>query len=381
MLVNTPPMGWNTWNTFAENINESVICRAADRIVELGLDKVGYQYVVIDDCWSERERDPKTHKIVPDHIKFPNGMKVVADYIHSKGLKFGMYSCDGVRTCANYPGSYDHEFLDAETFAEFGCDFLKYDNCFKPEHFAGPVLYRRMGNALRQCGRDILFSACNWGAENTWAWIRSTGAHMYRSTGDIFDSFASFAAIAKSQVPKFAFSGPQCFNDMDMLTVGMFNEGHVARGGCTFEEYRTEFALWALMGTPLMLGCNLETIKPEVLELITNRELIAFNQDPECRPAYPVQVFGAPDGVPDRLVLARMLADGDYAVGFFNLMDHEANMHCLFEQMGFPVLSGYGLRFTDVFTGEDLGLKQELLHLGKLVPHSCRVFRAHPEKV
>ena len=142
MLSKTPPMGFNTWNTFGENINEQIIKETADKMVELGLRDCGYEYLVIDDCWSKRERDPQTGKIVPDEEKFPNGMKAVSDYVHSKGLKFGMYSCAGTRTCADYPGSFDHEYLDAETFAEYGVDFLKYDFCYKPDSANGPLLYR-----------------------------------------------------------------------------------------------------------------------------------------------------------------------------------------------------------------------------------------------
>ena len=173
-------MGFNTWNTFAENISEDVIIETADKMVETGLLKAGYEYLVIDDCWSEKERDPETGKIVPDKEKFPHGMKYVSDYVHSKGLKFGMYSCAGTRTCADYPGSFDHEYLDAKTFAEYGADFLKYDFCYKPETAHGPTLYRKMGMALRNCGREILCSACNWGSDDVNKWIRSAGAHMYR---------------------------------------------------------------------------------------------------------------------------------------------------------------------------------------------------------
>ena len=153
MLAMTPPMGWNTWNTFGPNINEELIRQSADAFVELGLPRYGYEYVVIDDCWSEYNRDPVTDRIVASHEKFPNGMKAVGDYIHSKGLKFGMYSCAGMRTCADYPGSFDHEFLDADTFAGFGVDFLKYDNCYRPVSSHTETMYRRMGMALRAWGR------------------------------------------------------------------------------------------------------------------------------------------------------------------------------------------------------------------------------------
>ena len=162
MLVNTPPMGWNSWNTFGTNISEDLIKETADAMVDTGLAAAGYNYVVIDDCWSLRERGADG-RIVPDPEKFPSGMKALADYVHSKGLKFGMYSCDGPLTCAGYPGSYNNEFIDAQTFADWGVDFLKYDNCYKPEH-DGYFLYNRMSMALKSTGRDILFSACNWGA-------------------------------------------------------------------------------------------------------------------------------------------------------------------------------------------------------------------------
>ena len=288
MLIPTPPMGWNTWNTFGNNISEALIKAAADRVVELGLREAGYTNIVIDDCWSLRERDPRTHEIVADPAKFPGGLKALADYIHGRGLKFGMYSCAGVRTCTDYPGSFGHEFLDARTFASFGVDFLKYDYCNVPVSGQAPLLYRRMGQALRACGRDILFSACNWGTEEVGSWIRSTGAHMYRSTGDIADNFKSMSGIATGQIPRLSQSAPHCFNDLDMLTVGMFGKGNVGSSGCTLADYQTQFALWALMGSPLMLGCDPRTMTPEIVQLVTNRELLRINQDPAGLQAYRI---------------------------------------------------------------------------------------------
>ena len=186
MVKNTPAMGWNSWNTFAQEINEKLVLEAADALVENGLKDAGYEYIVIDDCWSLHERD-KNGRLVADPEKFPHGMRYVADYIHKKGLKFGMYSCAGVVTCAGYPASYEHEFIDAATFAEWGVDFLKYDYCFHSTGTPGHLLYKRMGIALANCGRDILFSACSWGADDTRVWIKETGANSWRSTGDIFD--------------------------------------------------------------------------------------------------------------------------------------------------------------------------------------------------
>ncbi len=383
MLVNTPPMGWNSWNTFGEKISDELICGVADKFIEKGLDKAGYNYVVIDDCWSERDRDPVTHKLVPSKEKFPNGMKAVADYVHSKGLKFGIYSCAGVRTCADYPGSYDHEFLDAETFAEWGVDFLKYDFCWKPETINGPLLYRRMGNALRACGRDILFSACNWGADDVWSWIRSAGAHMYRSTGDIADTFGSFSAIATSQVEKFCYSAPQCFNDMDMLTVGMFGQGNVAPGkieeerSIWMENYTNEFALWCMMGSPLMLGNDVRSMDDDILKLITNKDLIALNQDPECRPAFKCNMW-KPASV-NAMALAKLLADGTIAVGFFNFANERHSLAVLNETLGFSFASGYDLKYTDMLTGESEIAVRENKHL-ILDPYTCKMFRVTPVK-
>ena len=173
MLAKRPPMGWNSWNTFGENISDALIRETADAMVETGLRDAGYEYLVIDDCWSLRERD-ENGSLVADPAKFPNGMKAVADYVHSKGLKFGMYSCCGVKTCAGYPGSWGHEFDDAKYFAEVGIDFLKYDNCYHPS-MPSHLSYNRMALALKSQNRDILFSACNWGNAHVETWARSCG--------------------------------------------------------------------------------------------------------------------------------------------------------------------------------------------------------------
>ena len=244
MIAQKPPMGWNSWNTFGININESLIFQIADTMVEKGYRDAGYEYLIIDDCWSLKERDASGN-LVPDPEKFPNGMKAVADYIHSKGLKFGMYSCAGILTCAGYPSSYDHEFQDAALFAEWEIDYLKYDYCNFPKNADCINRYQTMSMALKATGRDILFAACNWGSEDSWNWMRSIGAHSYRSTGDIFDNFRSFIGIFQSQLEHLSQSGPYCFNDMDMLTVGMYNKGNVAIGKpCTDNEYRMQFSLW-----------------------------------------------------------------------------------------------------------------------------------------
>ena len=217
MIARTAPMGWNSWNTFGSNINEELIRQMADVMVEKGYRDAGYEYLVIDDCWSLKQRD-ENGLLVADPEKFPHGMKAVADYVHSKGLKFGMYSCAGVRTCAGYPSSFDHEFVDAQTFADWGVDFLKYDFCNFPANGDCKMRYQTMSMALKATGREILFSACNWGREDPWHWMRSIGAHMYRSTGDIMDNFVSFTDIVKSQLPNFCDSGNFCFNSVRAYT-------------------------------------------------------------------------------------------------------------------------------------------------------------------
>lgn len=365
-------MGWNTWNTFADNINEELIRTSADAMVEQGLLDAGYQYLVIDDCWDKKERDEEG-RLVADPERFPSGMKALADYVHSKGLKFGMYSCCGTKTCAGYPGSFGHEFEDAEQFASWGVDYLKYDNCYKPRTQECALLYRRMGMALANCGRDIVFSACQWGTENVHEWIRSTGAHLFRSTGDIQDSWASIETLARSQMDKLAYGANYCHNDMDMLVVGIHGKAgndFISAGGCTDEEYQTHFALWVMMNSPLMIGCDVRSMTAKTKEILTNRDLIAINQDIECRSAYRVQGNWSPD----TFTLIKMLSGGDYAVAYFNFGDVAANVSLEFWDMGLPVRRDLGLEFYDCYTHETIGVKRETF--APVVPaHGSRVYR------
>ena len=374
MLVNKPPMGWNTWNTFGHEISDALVRESTDAFVEQGLKDAGYQYVVIDDCWSKKVRDPETDRLVAEPAKFPEGMKAVADYVHGKGLKFGMYSCAGQRTCGDYPGSFDHEFLDAETFASWGVDFLKYDFCYKPVGVDGQLLYRRMGMALRASGRDILFSACNWGSDDVWSWIRSTGAHMYRSTGDIFDNPESYRKIALSQLHKLGASAPQCFNDVDMLTVGMYGKGLVGTTGCNDADYRSQFALWCMYSAPLMLGCDIRHMNAQTRALVTNRDLIRIDQDAEARP--PIATFHPWN---ERLMtLFKHLDDGSYALGFFNLGEEDTETFATFSDFGLPAAAGYDLALESVFD-EERFVSREYLRLN--VPaHDCRVYIARLQK-
>lgn len=371
----TPPMGWNSWNTFTHAINEDLIKETADAMVSSGLKDAGYEYVVIDDCWSLRQRG-EHGELVPDPEKFPHGMKAVADYVHSKGLKFGMYSCDGTHTCAGYPGSFEHEFQDAATFASWGVDYLKYDNCYKPAHMDGEMLYKRMSLALRNCGRDILFSACNWGNDDVWSWIQGSGAQLFRSTGDIQDSWESIKNLALSQMNKTAYSGPFCHNDIDMLVVGMYggsnNEFIGSKlGGCTDVEYRTHFSLWAIMNSPLMIGCDIRKMSDATKATLTNPDVIAINQDIECRGPYVV-----PGHDPAVLFsLVKPMSDGSLAIGMFNLGDRKAQVNLPFWDMGIPAAAGVGLEITDCWTHENEGRFTER-YAADIEPHDCRLLRA-----
>jgi alpha-galactosidase len=300
-------------------------------------------------------------------------MRYVSDYVHSRGLKFGMYSCNGVRTCADYPGSFDHEFLDARTFAEYGVDYLKYDNCYRPGSADQRTLYRRMGMALRASGRDIVFSACNWGQDDVWSWIRSTGASLYRSTGDIFDTPESYRNIARSQMDKLGASAPGCFNDMDMLVAGMYGQGsnpETTSEGCSFEEYQTHFALWAMLNSPLIIGCDLRHLDPSVKALLQNRDLIAINQDPEARTCYKLTCPCSPDA----FTLVRPLAGGDYAVGIFNFAENEQQAGFPFWDLGLSARNNQRLHFYDCLSHQDLGTFTECFS-AKVPAHGCRIYR------
>lgn len=371
----TPAMGWNSWNTFGNDINEAVVMETADAIVEKGLDKFGYEYVVIDDCWSLHERD-ENGRLVADPAKFPHGMKWLSDYVHSKGLKFGMYSCAGPLTCAGYPASYDHEYVDAATFAEWGVDFLKYDYCFHSDYVKGTMLYRRMGLALASCGRDILFSACSWGADDTKSWIKETGAHMFRSTGDINDSFGSVKSLIQQEMENLPYNGQGCFNDIDMLIVGMNGKGNVAAGGCTDDEYMLHFAFWCLFGSPLMIGCDIRNMSDKAFEIMTNKDLIRIDQDKAYRQPFNVQ--HEPSSRKDIPIVARFLDDGKIAVGIFNLSEREVGQwggSFLTETVGVPESSGKTLKLRNVVTGEEIIGKNGIVTMG-CKPHECRVYIA-----
>lgn len=348
----TPPMGWNSWNTFGRDINEQLILDMARKMSGTGLQSAGYDYIVIDDCWSLKQRD-ENGRLQPDPEKFPNGMKAVADALHEMGFKFGMYGCAGTLTCDGYPGSFDHEYVDAATFAEWGVDFLKYDYCFHSNLIHGRYLYRRMGLALKNCGRDILFSACTWGNDDTAKWVRETGANMWRSTPDVFDTWESVKKIIEAQSDILPYGGAGCFNDMDMMVVGMRGKGNVGLEGLNDDQYLLHFSVWALLGSPLFIGCDIREADDATLNILKNKEVIAINQDAGCRQVMELHPLWAPQ----IKAYARYLENGDIAVGFFNLSEKEQLLRYEFEELGVQESTGKTLMLHDVWSGEEFSLE------------------------
>ncbi|MFI1868056.1 NPCBM/NEW2 domain-containing protein [Streptomyces jumonjinensis] len=328
-LALTPPMGFNNWNSTGCAIDEKMIRDTADLFVSTGLKDAGYEYVNVDDCWAAEKRDPLTGRLTHHPTRFPSGIKALADYVHSKGLKFGIYTSAGTQTCARtMPGSLDHEEIDARTFADWGVDYLKYDNC----HNQGrPALerYTAMRDALRATGRPIVYSLCEWGQNKPWEWGSDVG-HLWRTTGDINDSWQSMLGLFKANAPLAGYAGPGRWNDPDMLEVG--------NGGMTDTEYRSHFSLWSIMAAPLLIGTDLRKATPRTLEILSNREVIAVDQDPLGIQARAVR------GGNGQWVLTKPLAGGDIAVALFNESDRTATAGTTAAALGLPQRSGYVIR-------------------------------------
>ncbi|SHH38931.1 glycoside hydrolase family 27 protein [Flavobacterium defluvii] len=311
-LAMTPPMGWNSWNTFATNIDEKLVKETADIMVSSGLAAAGYNYIVLDDGWMTKERDTNGD-LVPDPVKFPNGMKALIDYVHSKGLKFGLYNCAGTQTCAGYPGTRGYEYQDARFYAKLGIDFLKYDWC-NTKGITAPEAYTTMSNALKTAGRPIVFSLCEWGDNQPWEWGKPVG-NLWRISGDIYPCFDcefkhpenwsswGFMKIAEMRKDIRKYSGPDHWNDFDMMEVG--NEMNDT-------EDKSHFAMWCMLSSPLFTGNDYRKMSKETLAILTNKELIAINQD-----KLGIQGFkhSAEDGLE---VWVKPLSDGNWAVTFLN---------------------------------------------------------------
>ena len=311
-LALTPPMGWNSWNTFGTDISAQLVMDIADALARTGLAAAGYQYLVLDDGWMAHERD-STGNLVPDPKKFPDGLKPVIDYVHAHGLKFGLYNCAGAKTCGGYPGSRGHEYQDARLYASLGIDYLKYDWCGGGKMNAEEA-YTTMRDAMFAAKQPIVFSICEWGVNQPWNWAPPVG-HLWRISGDIspcwdcligHGTWYSWGVLRivdlHNDIRKAV--GPGHWNDFDMLEVG---------NGLPLNEDRVHFALWCMMASPLMLGNDLRSIKPETLEILGNKEVIAVNQDSLGIPAFKYLDDG---GIFD--IWAKPLSGGDWALCFLN---------------------------------------------------------------
>jgi alpha-galactosidase len=365
-LALTPPMGWNSWNKFGCDVSEKLIKDTADALVATGMKDAGYQYLVIDDCWQVR-RDAQG-RIVPDPDRFPSGMKALADYVHGKGLKFGLYSDAGTGTCAKRPGSKDHEAIDARTYAEWGVDYLKYDWC-NTEGQDTRDSYARMSRELRATGRPIVFSICEWGSTKPWLWAPGIG-HLWRSTGDIQDCWdcgkswggMGVVHIIDLQADLHPFAGPGHWNDPDMLEVG--------NGGLTIGESRAHFSFWALLAAPLMAGNDLRAMSAEIREILTNREVIAVDQD-----ALGMQGRKVRDNGPQE-VWMKPLADGSRAVILFNRGTEAGDVSVSWEDIG--LAPGGKVLVRDLWKQTEAGSFAGRFE-AKVAPHDVVMVRITPE--
>ncbi|HUJ30918.1 MAG TPA: glycoside hydrolase family 27 protein [Candidatus Acidoferrum sp.] len=345
----TPPMGWNSWNKFECHVSEDLVKSAADAMVSSGMKDAGYQYVVIDDCW-QVSRDAGGN-IVADPVKFPSGIKALADYVHSKGLKFGIYSDAGVKTCAGRPASRGHEYQDAMQYAAWGVDYLKYDWCNTGSEDA-EAAYTTMAQALKSTGRPIVFSLCEWGTHKPWLWGEKAGGNLWRTTGDIQDHWAGrqkwpdgsccsngVLDILDLQVGLESYAGPGHWNDPDMLEVG--------NGGMTTTEDAAHFSLWCLLAAPLIAGNDLAAMSPETKAILTNREVIAVDQDPLGSEGTRVWKDG------DREVWSKRMQDGSRAVILLNRGAAEQEISVDWQQIGYPAHLSAAVR--DLWAHKDLG--------------------------
>lgn len=311
-LAPTPPMGWNSWNTFTTNINEKLVMDMADVMVSSGMKDAGYVYLVLDDGWMAMERDSITGNLVPDPSKFPNGIKKVVDYVHSKGLKFGLYNCAGTKTCAGYPGTRGYEYQDAKQYAAWEIDYLKYDWCYT-DGINAKEAYSTMSKALKAAKRPIIFSLCEWGTANPWEWAAPVG-HLWRTTGDIFNCFdcikdygtwksLGVTAIIDLRKNIRQYAGPDHWNDMDMMEVGH---------GMSVNEDRAHFTMWCMLASPLIAGNDLRHMTPETISILTNKDVIAVSQDAKGIQGYLEQQVDSVD------TWIKPLANNELAVCFMN---------------------------------------------------------------
>jgi alpha-galactosidase len=378
-LAPTPPMGWNSWNTFAADVNEVVVRETAEAMIKNGMRDAGYRFIVIDDTWSSKERDA-TGNLVADPKKFPSGIKVLADWLHEKGFKFGMYSCAGPQTCGSYPGSWGHEFQDARTFAAWGVDYLKYDWCNTAT--ANPVdAYKRIRDGIYAAGRPMILSICEWGGSKPWEWATDVG-HLWRTTGDIYDSYdgkkgweqgwKKILDLQYDLVTNFQgsdgigkYAGPDHWNDPDMLEVG--------KAGLTFAESRAHFSLWCIIAAPLMAGNDVRHMPEDVRALMTDKEVLALDQDALGKQGF--RVIAEP--AKNIEIWAKELSNKEYAVCALNTSSAEAELTIEWNRMGWFLKGEYDLR--DLWAKKAAGTTAKP-YTARVASHDVLLFRLTPKK-
>jgi alpha-galactosidase len=342
-LAATPPMGWNSWNKFGCHVNEALIRSAADQMVASGMRAAGYQYIVIDDCW-QGDRDAHGN-IQPDPKLFPSGIKALADYVHSRGLKFGIYTDAGTKTCAGRAGSRGHEFQDAQQYAAWGVDYLKEDWCSTGKQNAESS-YETMHDALVASGRPIVFSLCEWGTANPYLWAKGVGGNLWRTTGDIADKFQGkddyrfgLMDIVDMNADLYSYAGPGHWNDPDMLQIG--------NGGMTPVEYRTHFSMWAMMAAPLIAGNDLSAMSEDTKSILMNKEVIAVDQDPLGSAGRRIKRDGNLE------IWSRELTGGYRAVVLLNRGASPENITVHWTDLGYP--DSVTAQVRDLWKANDLG--------------------------
>ena len=355
-LARTPPMGWNSWNKFAGKVDDAAVRGMADAMASNGMKEAGYQYINIDDTW-EGARDAQGN--ITSNKKFPD-MKALADYVHSKGLKIGIYSSPGPKTCAGYEGSYGHEEQDARTYAAWGIDYLKYDWCDAHLLYTDQemrAVYQIMGDALLNSGRPILYSLCQYGRADVWKWGADVGGNAWRTTDDIRDTWESMTTIGFAQGELAPFAAPGHWNDPDMLEIG--------NGGMTNDEYRTHMSLWSMLAAPLLAGNDLRTMSPAILEILTNREIIAVNQDKAGKQTQRNSKSG------EQEIWARPLFDGGQAIGLFNRSGSAAKITVRWSDIGLKHTPGHA---RDLWAHQDVKL-EGVEYSATVPPHGVVMLR------
>ena len=377
VLAATPPMGWISWNLFEGNISEDIVKQLVDAMVETGLKDAGYEYIILDDLWhGGRDKDGNVY---PDPKKFPNGIKVVADYVHSKGLKFGIYTDIAEYTCAGMVGSFGYEEKDAQIYASWGVDYVKVDYCHAPSDLSSAIeRYEKFIKAIRATGRPMVFAICEWGQRAPWLWGKEVGGNLWRTTWDMRDTWEhgkydsghnGIMEALDRQIGLAKYAGPGHWNDPDMLVIGLNGKGASASAngasGCSVTEYEAQFGLWSLLAAPLLMTCDIRDMDADTKRILTNKEIIAVNQDKLGKQATRIFKKGVEE------FWAKPLADGSYAVGFLNRDDDNTREMTLDLNL---------LKIKDSVTARDLWKHEDLGEFnGKITlsvePHQCRVIR------